>query len=159
MGYKMPLAMLMKRQRVMKTTERRVRACIALVGPVESLPFLEAAALGAIFPRSRLPWHFARRASARRSLTMTNFSRTIMGIILLVASLSVAVAAQPVNGARDLLQAGTGSYGCTAPDIAHYVARRASGPITIDGRLDEPSWQKAEKSGRFVDMASGAPGF
>ncbi len=63
------------------------------------------------------------------------------------------------NGARDLMQAGTGSYGCTASDIAHYVARRAAGPITIDGRLDEPSWQMAQKSPRFVDMVSGAPGF
>jgi len=65
----------------------------------------------------------------------------------------------PAGGVRDLLQAGTGSYGCTAQDIAHYVAKRASGPMTVDGVLDEPSWQMAEKSPRFVDMVTGAPGF
>jgi hypothetical protein len=46
---------------------------------------------------------------------------------------------------------------CSEKDIAHYTCRRAAGPITIDGRLDEPSWQKAEKSPRFVDMATGEP--
>ena len=80
-------------------------------------------------------------------------------IIFLVLRWSPAFGAEPPNGVRNLMQAGTGSYGCTAADIAHYVARRAAGPITIDGRLDEPSWQKAEKSPRFVDMVTGAPGF
>jgi len=63
------------------------------------------------------------------------------------------------NGGQAQMRAGTGSYGCSAQDIAHYVARRAAGPITIDGRLDEPSWQMAEKSSRFVDMVTGEPGF
>ena len=67
--------------------------------------------------------------------------------------------AGPPAGATDLLKAGTGSYGCTAQDIAHYTAKRASGPIKVDGLLDEPSWQMAEKSGRFVDEVTGAPGF
>ena len=83
----------------------------------------------------------------------------VLILTLFVLPLSTAVAAQPASGARDLLQAGTGSYGCTAPDIAHYVAQRTAGPITVDGRLDEPSWQKAKKSARFVDMVTGAPGF
>ncbi len=83
-------------------------------------------------------------------------------VVILVVSVSTVCAADAENGAsgvRDLLQAGTGSYGCSARDIAHYVARRVAGPITIDGRLDEPSWQMAEKSHRFVDMVTGAPGF
>ncbi len=80
-------------------------------------------------------------------------------LCLFVLPLSTAIAGQHANGGRDLLQAGTGSYGCTAQDIAHYVAQRAAGPMMIDGRLDEPSWQKAKKSERFVDMVTGAPGF
>ena len=90
---------------------------------------------------------------------MKNYCKMVLILNLFVSPLSTVVAGEPANGGRDLLQAGTGSYGCSAPDIAHYVARRAAGPMTIDGRLDEPSWQKAEKSPRFVDMVTGAPGF
>jgi hypothetical protein len=36
---------------------------------------------------------------------------------------------------------------------------RASGPLTIDGRLDEAAWQNAPRSPRFVDMTSGQPGW
>jgi hypothetical protein len=53
----------------------------------------------------------------------------------------------------------TERYNCSEQDIAHYVCRRTAGPIKIDGRLDEPSWQKAERSRRFVDMVTGEPGF
>jgi hypothetical protein len=44
-------------------------------------------------------------------------------------------------------------------DIAHITCFRTRGPIRVDGHLDETAWQKAPKSPRFVDMASGAPGF
>ncbi len=50
-------------------------------------------------------------------------------------------------------------FACTERGIASYTARRAIGPIQIDGRLDEPSWQKTKKSPRFVDMVSGEPGW
>jgi hypothetical protein len=50
-------------------------------------------------------------------------------------------------------------FACTENGIGSYVARRAAGPIQIDGLLDEPSWQKAEKSPRFVDMVTGEPGW
>ncbi len=53
----------------------------------------------------------------------------------------------------------TGNYGCAGSDVVHYISHRTEGPIVIDGRLDEISWQKAEKSPRFVDMVSGEPGF
>ena len=39
--------------------------------------------------------------------------------------------------------------------IAHYTAHRAAGPISIDGHLDEPSWQAAPRSPRFADLISG----
>ena len=61
------------------------------------------------------------------------------------------------GGGQAQMRAGTGRYGCSEKDIAHYVCRRAAGRITIDGRLDEPSWQKAEKSPRFVDMVTESP--
>jgi cellulose/xylan binding protein with CBM9 domain len=83
----------------------------------------------------------------------------VVPILFVSFAIQAAAPVTAPNGARDLMQAGTGSYGCTAADIAHYVARRAAGPMKIDGHLDEPSWQMAEKSPRFVDMVSGAPGF
>jgi hypothetical protein len=48
---------------------------------------------------------------------------------------------------------------CSAKDVFHYTAKRATGPVKIDGLLDEGDWQKAEKSPRFVDMATGEPAF
>ncbi len=50
-------------------------------------------------------------------------------------------------------------YGCSENDIAHYTCMRVPGPIIIDGNLDKPVWQKAIKSPRFVDMATGDPGW
>ena len=41
--------------------------------------------------------------------------------------------------------------------IARYTAFRTLGAIKVDGRLDEPSWQKAPRSPRFVDMVTGRP--
>ncbi len=42
-------------------------------------------------------------------------------------------------------------------DLAHYTCYRAAGPIRIDGKLDEPSWQHAPQSTPFVDIVTGAP--
>lgn len=44
-----------------------------------------------------------------------------------------------------------------ADDLAHYTCYRAAGPIHVDGKLDEPSWQKAPKSRPFVDIVTGEP--
>ncbi len=41
--------------------------------------------------------------------------------------------------------------------IAHYTAYRAKAPLAIDGRLDDPSWQLAPRSPRFVDLITGEP--
>jgi hypothetical protein len=49
-------------------------------------------------------------------------------------------------------------YGCSDEHIAHYTARRISEPIEINGNLEKPVWQRAEKSPRFVDMVTGEPG-
>jgi hypothetical protein len=45
----------------------------------------------------------------------------------------------------------------TTWDIAHYTCYRAAGPIHVNGRLDEPSWEAAPKSSRFVDILTGEP--
>jgi hypothetical protein len=40
-------------------------------------------------------------------------------------------------------------------EVAQYTCYRASGPIDVDGRLDERSWQAAPLSSRFVDITTG----
>jgi len=42
-----------------------------------------------------------------------------------------------------------------AEKVEHYTAHRATGPIQVDGHLDEDSWQQAPRSPRFVDMITG----
>ena len=42
-------------------------------------------------------------------------------------------------------------------DLAHYTCYRTAGPITIDGKLDEPSWRAAPRSEPFVDIVTGEP--
>ena len=44
-------------------------------------------------------------------------------------------------------------------DLAHYTCYRTAGPIEIDGKLDEPSWEKAPRSEPFVDIVTGEPGW
>lgn len=43
-------------------------------------------------------------------------------------------------------------------DQCRYVCRRSSQRPPLDGRLEHAVWQRAERSPRFVDMISGAPG-
>jgi hypothetical protein len=38
-----------------------------------------------------------------------------------------------------------------------YQAQRTPNPLTLDGSLSDPIWQRAAKSERFVDMATGQP--
>jgi len=53
----------------------------------------------------------------------------------------------------------TTRYGCPEGDLAHYVCQRVDQAPRIDGSLDDPCWQKATKSRRFVDLVTGVPGF
>lgn len=43
------------------------------------------------------------------------------------------------------------------PPPSTYTCYRTDGPILVDGRLDESSWQKAPWLGPFVDMEHGTP--
>ncbi len=38
-----------------------------------------------------------------------------------------------------------------------YVAKRIASPIPVDGDLEKDAWIAADRTGRFVDMATGAP--
>jgi len=42
-------------------------------------------------------------------------------------------------------------------EVKGYTARRANGPIKIDGKLDEADWKTVEWSPRFTDILNGAP--
>ena len=44
-----------------------------------------------------------------------------------------------------------------AQEPARYTCFRTSGPIRIDGKLDEASWKKAPRSQPFVDIVTGEP--
>jgi hypothetical protein len=50
-------------------------------------------------------------------------------------------------------------YGCLEKDLARYMCRRTGQKIAIDGDLEKSCWRRAAKSGRFVDLVSGVPGF
>src|SRR5208283_2332973 len=96
--------------------------------------------------------------TAYRRLDMKKTALLGVALALLLAlpgksSCQNAAAEPPQSGAK----AADMHYPCSESDIAHYTARRATGPIRVDGVLDETDWQKAEKSPRFVDMATGEP--
>jgi hypothetical protein len=43
-------------------------------------------------------------------------------------------------------------YGYTEDGLKHYTCYRAAGPIVVDGRLNEASWQQVPRSPRFEDL-------
>jgi len=43
--------------------------------------------------------------------------------------------------------------------IKNYVCHRTTRPPAMNGRLDSPAWQRAERSPRFVDMVTAEPAF
>lgn len=48
-----------------------------------------------------------------------------------------------------------GQFPCPEDEVAKYTAHYAKSAIVVDGRLDEPAWQGALRSPRFVDIISG----
>ncbi len=48
-------------------------------------------------------------------------------------------------------------FPCPTNEIARCTAYRAAGRIRVDGKLDEPVWQSAPASPRFVDILTGKP--
>jgi len=45
---------------------------------------------------------------------------------------------------------------CREEDIPHYTAYKITDTLTIDGKLDEITWENAPRSNRFTDLISGA---
>jgi hypothetical protein len=45
-----------------------------------------------------------------------------------------------------------------APAVARLIARKVTGPIKLDGKLDEPDWGEAQSTGSMVNTMSGAAG-
>ena len=83
------------------------------------------------------------------------WSGVLLALLLAGAAGSAGQAVPVTPGAEQKLAATRSA--CSEKDIVHYTARRASGPIKVDGVPDEPDWQKAERSPRFVDMGTGEP--
>lgn len=48
-------------------------------------------------------------------------------------------------------------YGCDPDQAAHYMCRKIETTLTINGDVNKPEWKNAQKSERFVDMATGEP--
>ncbi|HUF60778.1 MAG TPA: hypothetical protein VMN36_01770 [Verrucomicrobiales bacterium] len=68
---------------------------------------------------------------------------------LLVLS-PLALAAQEADRVEQVLP-------CSDAEVSHYTAYRATGPVAIDGRLNERDWTAAPQSPRFVDLITGEP--
>jgi hypothetical protein len=88
----------------------------------------------------------------RESLAGVRKYRLFLGI---VAVLLCVAALEPSGAARG--QDASPAFPCKPESIAHYTARHVSGPIQIDGKLDEASWTSAARSPRFADMITGQP--
>ena len=53
--------------------------------------------------------------------------------------------------------AGEWKFPCPENEIARYTACHVTESVRIDGRLDEPAWQRAPRSPRFIDILTGQP--
>lgn len=51
----------------------------------------------------------------------------------------------------------TPASGCAEEFLIHYECLRTPRPPRVDGRLDDPCWQRAARSPRFVDLVDGSP--
>jgi hypothetical protein len=72
--------------------------------------------------------------------------------LLLFSGFAEALAADAANPTAQ-----QSTFPCPENEIARYTAYRVSEPIRIDGQLDEPVWQRAPRSPRFIDILTGAP--
>lgn len=82
------------------------------------------------------------------------FSPTVT-LLLLAFSFSTvrsALAAEATKPAGE-----QSKFPCPENEVKRYTAYRVNEPIKIDGRLDEPAWQRAPRSPRFIDILTGEP--
>jgi hypothetical protein len=59
-------------------------------------------------------------------------------------------------GLPGMAQNSSWHFPCPTNEIKAYTAFHTAGPVTIDGKLDEPSWKNAATSPRFVDILTGS---
>ena len=51
-----------------------------------------------------------------------------------------------------------GSTKTPEPSVPRLIARKVTGPITLDGKLEEPDWHSAQRTGPFVNTMNGEAG-
>jgi hypothetical protein len=75
-------------------------------------------------------------------------------VLLLAVGAGLAGAGRPeIVPGRELSQTpSTPTNGSLPPAPKGYLCYRATGPIQVDGRLDEPAWQSAPWTDHFVDI-------
>jgi hypothetical protein len=74
----------------------------------------------------------------------------IVSIILFFTGIQSVVYGQPDYKSQER---------CREEDVPHYVARKISDTLTIDGKLDEAFWKSASRSNPFKDIISGADAY
>lgn len=74
-------------------------------------------------------------------------------------STRLTVKSGPSDGSGRVIAATVPVKTAAKPETARkrYVARRASGTIKVDGKLDEPAWKDAPSTGPFVNTLTGGP--
>jgi hypothetical protein len=75
-----------------------------------------------------------------------------------VSILCLSAAVLPLLASGSVLAGEPWPFPWPQSRIARYTALRASGPVTVDGRLDEVDWKAVPRSPRFSDLVRGAPG-
>ncbi|MET0388707.1 MAG: carbohydrate-binding family 9-like protein [Polyangiales bacterium] len=66
--------------------------------------------------------------------------------------------ARRAEALRLKLVAASNAQPAPEPSVARLIARRTTGPVTIDGKLDEADWHAAQSTGPFVNTLSGETG-
>jgi hypothetical protein len=87
-----------------------------------------------------------------RPFLRSGSARILLGLLGAGLSTFLAGAAEPMVPERSKIP-------CDSAMAKVLTARRASGPVVVDGRLDDAAWASAEESARFVDLIAGTPTF
>ncbi|MDP6014591.1 MAG: carbohydrate-binding family 9-like protein [Candidatus Latescibacteria bacterium] len=80
------------------------------------------------------------------------------GALILLLSATSLVAAEPDTPRTTERSRMADAFPWPDDRIERYTAYRATGPIVVDGHLNEASWAQAPRSPRFSDLVNGNPG-
>jgi hypothetical protein len=116
-----------------------------------------------VYPEAR--WQKSEFIRDLQEITLPNDWRSSVAVFYLgfyEGPTRLRITQGPDDGERRAvalrLPVGAGMSSQPEPSVPRLVARRTSGPIHIDGKLDEADWHAAQSSGSFVQTMSGAPG-